>query len=129
MGYDPIFKSQPGPTAIQPATSGSTSVQPSSTNASPYAPPPQGYLPQAYGQASTSSENPTSQPYDYGAAIDPALGEGLAGQMQDGKGATGMGDSYPQGEPDQGGHRGDSIFFVPWPQIFGNRSGPLTNFL
>ena len=75
MGYDPIFKSQPGPTNIQPALSGAPSMQSTSANSSPYPPPAHGYMhagSQGYGQG-TGSEHSTTQPFDYSAAIDPAL--------------------------------------------------------
>ncbi|KAL8770058.1 MAG: hypothetical protein Q9209_004096 [Squamulea sp. 1 TL-2023] len=85
LGYDPIFKSQPGPTAIQPAPSAAPSMQPTSSPAPPYPPPPQGYVPassQSYTPpnlvASRSSPNTTSEnPYDYHATIDPTLASSL----------------------------------------------------
>ncbi|KAI4227403.1 MAG: hypothetical protein L6R36_002424 [Xanthoria steineri] len=85
LGYDPIFKSQPGPTAIQPAPSAAPSMQPTPSPAPPYPPPPQGYVPaspQSYTPpnlvTSKSSPNPTSEnPYDYHATIDPALASSL----------------------------------------------------
>ena len=111
LGYDPIFKSQPGPTAIQPALGGASSAQ--STSSSPYPPPPQGYVhagTQGYGpvgQVGTDSETSTVQPYDYGAAIDPAL-EGGAAQMQDSKEPLGTGTPYPLPTSDQQGQQGKS---------------------
>ncbi|KAF6236697.1 hypothetical protein HO173_004988 [Letharia columbiana] len=105
LGYDPIFKSQPGPTAIQPALGAASSTQ--SANSSPYPPPPQGYVhagSQGYGPAGTDSETSTVQPYDYGAAIDPTL-EGGAAQMQDSKEPLGTGTPYPSAASDQQGHR------------------------
>ncbi|KAI9674745.1 MAG: hypothetical protein M1817_001649 [Caeruleum heppii] len=77
LGYDPIFKAQPGPAAIQPAPH---SASPTGQNSSgPYAP-----LLQNYGQSvsgsfapalSATASSPASsvEPYDYSAAIDPAL--------------------------------------------------------
>lgn len=109
MGYDPLFKVQPGPTAIQPATSGAPPLQSGSTNTSPYPQPPQAYPhagAQGYGHTGTNSENSTAEPYDYGAAIDPALEGGNSAQMQDSTGALGAGSPYPQGAPDEQGHRG-----------------------
>lgn len=79
LGYDPIFKTQPGPAAIQPAPSSAPSMHATSTTSSPYPPPPQGYMPAAsQGYApplSTGASSPGSsvEPYDYTAAIDPAL--------------------------------------------------------
>jgi len=59
-----------------------------------------------YGQAGTNSENSTAEPYDYSAAIDPALeGEGAA-SMQENKGALDTGNSYAQDGPEQHGPRG-----------------------
>ena len=79
LGYDPIFKSQPGPPAIQPAPSSAPAMQATSATSSPYPPPPQGYVPassQAYAPIlSTGPSSPasSSEPFDYAAAIDPAL--------------------------------------------------------
>ncbi|KAL8998008.1 MAG: hypothetical protein Q9169_002848 [Polycauliona sp. 2 TL-2023] len=85
LGYDPIFKSQPGPTAIQPAPTAAPSMSSTNSPAPPYPPPPQGYVPassQSYtppnlatsrGSPNTSGENP----YDYHASIDPALASSL----------------------------------------------------
>ncbi|MCJ1419044.1 hypothetical protein MMC32_005395 [Xylographa parallela] len=88
LGYDPIFKSQPGPAAIQPAPSAAPSMQPHSATASPYPPPPQGYMP-AGGQpyapsltAGATSPDSSVEPYDYSAAIDPALEGTGTSQMQ-----------------------------------------------
>ena len=105
LGYDPIFKSQPGPTAIQPALGGASSTQ--LANTSPYPPPPQGYVhagSQGYGPTGTDSETSTVQTYDYGAAIDPALA-GAAAPMQDSKEPLGTGTPYPLATSDQQGHR------------------------
>ena len=77
MGYDLIFKSQPGPTNIQPALSGAPSMQSTSTNSSPYPPLAHGYMhagSQDCGQG-TDSEHSTTQRFDYSAATDPALKE------------------------------------------------------
>ncbi|KAL8926469.1 MAG: hypothetical protein Q9172_001772 [Xanthocarpia lactea] len=85
LGYDPIFKSQPGPTAIQPAPSAAPSMQSTPSSAPPYPPPPQGYVPassQSYTPpnlvTSRSSPNTASEnPYDYHVTIDPALASSL----------------------------------------------------
>ncbi|KAL8691584.1 MAG: hypothetical protein Q9218_003228 [Villophora microphyllina] len=85
LGYDPIFKSQPGPPPIQPAPSAAPAMQSIPAAAPPYPPPPQGYVAatsQSYTPSNlltnTSSPNPTSeQHYDYGAALDPALASSL----------------------------------------------------
>lgn len=110
MGYDPIFKSQPGPTNIQPALSGATSMQSTSANSSPYPPPAQGYMhagSQGYGQPGTDSEHSTTQPFDYSAAIDPALeGAGSSDMQNDIKGTLGTGTPYPVPTSDQHNHRG-----------------------
>ncbi|MCJ1388670.1 hypothetical protein MMC18_001519 [Xylographa bjoerkii] len=88
LGYDPIFKSQPGPAAIQPAPSSAPSMQPHSATVSPYPPPPQGYMPagsQPYAPSVTAgatSPDSSVEPYDYSAAIDPALEGTGAAQMQ-----------------------------------------------
>ncbi|KAI9864796.1 MAG: hypothetical protein M1813_002566 [Trichoglossum hirsutum] len=77
LGYDPIFKAQPGPAAIQPAP---TSAPPTnSATSAPYPAPVPGYAPSiagSYGPAlSTGASSPGSsvEPYDYSSAIDPAL--------------------------------------------------------
>ncbi|KAL9009978.1 MAG: hypothetical protein Q9173_005039 [Seirophora scorigena] len=84
-GYDPIFKAQPGPPAIQPAPSAPPSLQSPPTSAPPYPPPPQGYVAassQPYAPTvpmpSTNSPDPTNeQHYDYPTAIDPTLAASL----------------------------------------------------
>lgn len=80
MGYDPIFKSQPGPAAIQPAPSAAPSMPSSAATSSPYPPPPLGYIPAVSQQpyapslgAGIVSPDSSVEPYDYSAAIDPAL--------------------------------------------------------
>ncbi|KAH0542746.1 hypothetical protein FGG08_002885 [Glutinoglossum americanum] len=77
LGYDPIFKAQPGPAAIQPAP---TSAPPAgATTSAPYPAPVPGYassITGSYGPAlSTGASSPGSsvEPYDYSSAIDPAL--------------------------------------------------------
>lgn len=82
MGYDPIFKQQPGPAQIQPAPN-STPHQPAVPASSPpgsasYSPQvPQGYAPAAstgYAPAASTASSTHSQ-YDNfnNSAIDPAL--------------------------------------------------------
>ncbi|KAK4198347.1 hypothetical protein QBC40DRAFT_308320 [Triangularia verruculosa] len=98
LGYDPIFKQQPGPTAIQPAPSGQQQQQPQqpptpSTLASPaptvlssstahsypptttasYPPPPASSVAFDSSASATPQSVKTDQQYDYSAAIDPAL--------------------------------------------------------
>jgi hypothetical protein len=81
MGYDPIFKTQPGPPAIQPAPSSAPSQGPLSATANPYGNQPQmlgGYGSAAMSydpalSAGVSSPGSASQQYDYASAIDPAL--------------------------------------------------------
>ncbi|KAL8897246.1 MAG: hypothetical protein Q9192_002676 [Flavoplaca navasiana] len=85
LGYDPIFKSQPGPTAIQPAPSTAPSMQTNPSQAPPYPPPPQGYVPassQSYTPpnlaTSKSPPNATGETsYEYHATIDPSLASSL----------------------------------------------------
>ncbi|KAL9606596.1 MAG: hypothetical protein Q9179_000250 [Wetmoreana sp. 5 TL-2023] len=85
LGYDPIFKPQPGPAAIQPAPSAAPSMQPTPASAPPYPPPPQGYVAassQSYTPpnllTNTGSPNTASeQQFDYSAAIDPTLASSL----------------------------------------------------
>ncbi|KAL8849626.1 MAG: hypothetical protein Q9221_005393 [Calogaya cf. arnoldii] len=85
LGYDPIFKSQPGPTAIQPAPTAAPSMQPTPSSVPPYPPPPQGYVP-ASSQSFTPPNLVTSKSppnatgenqFDYHATIDPALASSL----------------------------------------------------
>ncbi|KAI9713967.1 MAG: hypothetical protein M1820_000697 [Bogoriella megaspora] len=92
LGYDPIFKQQPGPANLQPAPSASPQSKAETSSAGPTPPSypsgPQnfpaastaGYAP---GFSSTSSPNPSSESAfnDYGTAIDPALGPGENGHM------------------------------------------------
>jgi hypothetical protein len=83
LGYDPIFKPQPTPSAIQPAPN-SSSTHP--TTNQPYPPPPQGYMPasQTFSQhlaASVDSPSSSLGQYDYGAPIDPALEGTTPSQM------------------------------------------------
>ncbi|KAL8950304.1 MAG: hypothetical protein Q9222_003648 [Ikaeria aurantiellina] len=85
LGYDPIFKSQPGPPAIQPAPSAAPSMQSTPSSAPPYPPPPQGYVPassQPYAPTNSlinrgSPNSASDQQYEYGNAIDPALASSL----------------------------------------------------
>ena len=90
LGYDPIFKPQPGPAAIQPSTSSAPSMY--HTPPAPYAPPPpQGYTTAAYGAPIFETENASSDVSQTN-TIDPALEDG---QQKD----NGNGD--PQSGPDQ----------------------------
>lgn len=90
LGYDPIFKAQPGPTAIQPAPSASPSMSGTSATAPSY-PPPHGYMPagsQSYPpppSAGANSPHSSTEPYnnDYSAAIDPALEAGGNGPVHE----------------------------------------------
>ncbi|KAI4140477.1 MAG: hypothetical protein LQ341_003828 [Variospora aurantia] len=84
-GYDPIFKAQPGPPAIQPALTAAPSLQSPPTSAPPYPPPPQGYVaassqPYAPTMPMPSSNSPDTtneQHYDYPTSIDPTLAASL----------------------------------------------------
>jgi white-opaque regulator 2 len=88
LGYDPIFKAQPGPAAIQPApTSGQMNVPATTSGQNSGYPQTAGY-PQSHpgsyvGALSTQASSPSSsaEPYDYASAIDPAL-EAAAPQPQ-----------------------------------------------
>jgi hypothetical protein len=93
LGYDPIFKQQPSPAAIQPAPSNqqpstpatlasaaptvlSSSSSSSSTHPYPattYPPPPASSAAFDSPASTTTHSVKTDQPYDYSAAIDPAL--------------------------------------------------------
>ena len=62
---------------------------------------------QGYGQPGTDSEHSTAQPFDYSAAIDPALeGAGSSDMQNDVKGTLGTGTPYPVATSDQHSHRG-----------------------
>ncbi|KAF2842296.1 hypothetical protein M501DRAFT_1008252 [Patellaria atrata CBS 101060] len=84
LGYDPIFKPQPGPPQIQPAPS----APPSSGSTPATAPPPPtaSYpnVPHGYTPAVSAGYAPgapaASAPYDFG-AIDPALAGGDPSNM------------------------------------------------
>ena len=77
MGYDPVFRTQPAPSAIQPAPNPPPSLIVAPQNPSPYPSAPAGYVPagsQPYPPplpAETTA--PTLEQFDYGPAIDPAL--------------------------------------------------------
>ncbi|KAI9747876.1 MAG: hypothetical protein M4579_007364 [Chaenotheca gracillima] len=79
LGYDPIFKAQPSPAAIQPAPTGTPNMTPTSAVGPGSAPPYSGYNHPVNNQfaaaLSTGASSPGSsvEPYDYSAAIDPAL--------------------------------------------------------
>jgi hypothetical protein len=80
LGYDPIFKQQPGPTQIQPAPNSAphqTSVPASSPPTSaPYSGQvPQGYAPAAAGYGPPPSAPGANPPHENfnNSAIDPAL--------------------------------------------------------
>ena len=85
MGYDPIFKAQPGPAAIQPAPSSNQSLTPtlttptSTANSAVFPSISHGYNAAGTGgyapalSAGASSPGSSVEPYDYSAAIDPAL--------------------------------------------------------
>ncbi|KAI2818700.1 hypothetical protein CBS115989_4962 [Aspergillus niger] len=75
LGYDPVFKQQPTPSAIQPAPNPHPSlvVNPQDPSTSYPAAPP-GYMPAASQPfAPSESPAPPSERYDYGTAIDPSL--------------------------------------------------------
>lgn len=82
LGYDPIFKQAPGPTAIQPAPSSAPSVSGIAATSNPYGNQPQ--MLGGYGapanmsydpslSAGVSSPGSANQHFDYASAIDPAL--------------------------------------------------------
>ncbi|KAF7951485.1 hypothetical protein EAE96_006794 [Botrytis aclada] len=78
LGYDPIFKQQPGPAAIQPAPSSAPSQSSSIATANPYGNQPQ-MLQSGYGVPASMAYDPAltapsaAQHYDYSSAIDPNL--------------------------------------------------------
>ncbi|KZF26403.1 hypothetical protein L228DRAFT_242866 [Xylona heveae TC161] len=140
LGYDPIFKSQPGPAAIQPAPSTvsaalTAAVAPQMPPApSPYAPPPHGYAPAvsaAYAPAlptGVSSPATSVEPYDYAAAIDPALEasapplqvpptgyESVGGYRPDLKGVLGSASPYSAAATDTQNQRGGATPPQPIP--------------
>ncbi|KAI9800075.1 MAG: hypothetical protein M1825_004257 [Sarcosagium campestre] len=91
LGYDPIFKAQPGPTAIQPAPSSGPSMSAAPAQSAPissaYPSLGQGYPTPGTSSfapalsAGASSPGSSVEPYDYSAAIDPALEAAATGQM------------------------------------------------
>lgn len=82
LGYDPIFKPQPGPAPIQPApgtiapTSKVSTTSPAASNL--YTQAPAGYAPAVGAGFATAQQNgPGFEPsYEYNTAIDPALAVG-----------------------------------------------------
>ncbi|KAG4443579.1 hypothetical protein IFR05_000956 [Cadophora sp. M221] len=86
LGYDPIFKQQPGPPAIQPAPSSAPSLSGMVATSNPYgqqpqmltgygAPPPNMSAYDPALSAGVSSPGSAHQQYDYTNAIDPALAD------------------------------------------------------
>ncbi|KAL7268232.1 hypothetical protein RUND412_009155 [Rhizina undulata] len=78
LGYDPIFKPQPGPAAIQPAPTSGGSAPSSLTSISSMSYHPSNSPIGGHGYAQTistagSSPAPSSEAYDYPSTIDPAL--------------------------------------------------------
>jgi hypothetical protein len=83
LGYDPIFKQQPGPAQIQPAPNSAPaphSTTPAATPAAPssatysQSPVPQGYAPaSSSGYAPAASATSGAHPSENFNAIDPAL--------------------------------------------------------
>ena len=86
LGYDPIFKQQPGPAAIQPAPSSAPSLGGMVATSNPYGQQPQ--MLTNYGappanmssydralSAGVSSPGSVHPQYDYTNAIDPALAD------------------------------------------------------
>lgn len=87
LGYDPIFKQQPGPSPIQPAPSSAPLQAATLATANPYGNQPsmlQGYgaqIPAMAFDASLSagvSSPGSAQQFDYSSAIDPALEAAVA---------------------------------------------------
>ncbi|KAL2005835.1 hypothetical protein VTN00DRAFT_10328 [Thermoascus crustaceus] len=77
LGYDPVFRPQPAPSAIQPAPNPSPSLVVTPQDPSPYPAAPPGYVPavtQPFAPSLQSdSPTPSLEQFDYGSAIDPAL--------------------------------------------------------
>ncbi|KAF2731188.1 hypothetical protein EJ04DRAFT_15615 [Polyplosphaeria fusca] len=78
LGYDPIFKQQPGPAQIQPAPNSTPHQAAVPAPAPPASTPYSGPVPQGYAPATTTSYAPpvtTSHPSheNFNSAIDPAL--------------------------------------------------------
>lgn len=95
LGYDPIFKQQPGPAQIQPAPNSAPSQHSSTPPVPAQAPPPppnyQSQVPQGYAPASSAGYAPAaaapSTHHDPQAfnAIDPALAAAAAPAMHTGQ--------------------------------------------
>lgn len=74
LGYDPVFRPPPAPSAIQPAPNPSPSLVVNPQEPPSYSGAPPGYVP-AVSQSlapSLHSESPTTS-NDYGTTVDPAL--------------------------------------------------------
>ncbi|KAF8459024.1 hypothetical protein BGX38DRAFT_312574 [Terfezia claveryi] len=72
MGYDPIFKTQPGPAAIQPAPSSAGPTHIPSSTSVPYGVQNTAVGVMAYTPAMpVAGSSPTCEPYDY--PVDPLL--------------------------------------------------------
>ena len=82
LGYDPIFKPQPGPAPIQPAPANSSTPTSKSTPSSATLPPNTYPHSQSYpgtGGTFVPANNPAQgadSPFEYGAPLDPALAGG-----------------------------------------------------
>ncbi|KAK2791150.1 hypothetical protein FQN52_005106 [Onygenales sp. PD_12] len=79
LGYDPVFRQQPGPAVLQPAASQQPSLlvspqgTPSYISAQSQVPGSQSFAQQPLPTTTVSSSSPSTNQFDYGAAIDPAL--------------------------------------------------------
>ena len=124
MGYDPIFKQQPGPPVLQPAPSAAPPPTSETTTASAplssYPNVPQGYVPASgvnfsSNFASATPPNPSSDStYDYGATIDPSLatGEGSAGMTTNQANQSGP-ETYRSAVDMPYPSKGESHFAIP----------------
>ena len=89
MGYDPIFKQQPGPAPIQPAPTSATTTPSQKSAASSATLASNAYQPSpsypgtgatfiAAGGNLIPSGNQSDAPFEYGPSLDPALSGGDA---------------------------------------------------
>ena len=82
LGYDPIFKLQPGVAPIQPAPAGADTQSSKSTSSSTTLPPNTYQPPQTFpdtGGAFVPATNPSQSldgTFEYSASLDPALATG-----------------------------------------------------
>ena len=83
LGYDPVFRPPPTPSAIQPAPNPSPSLVVNPQEPPSYSPAPPGYMPAGTPSLapSISNDSPPPAATDHASAVDPALEESHSPDM------------------------------------------------